>query len=225
MLVAAAVGAIAAFALGNNADDDPQTNATTPTPTATATPAVAAEPEAVNELPDQLIRIDPSSGQITASISYPYGIMSITSSPTALWVASRRRARVQRVDLRTGNPVKTIRVGNSRSEDIVYSRGALWLATPDDDTVYKVDTGNASIIPISVGKRPRQLAVTRDTVYVTNYNSSDLTAIDTKTSRVIGAPLPLSVNPFSLAAGGDDTLWVGSQPENRLTKVATGRAG
>ena len=50
--------------------------------------------------------------------------------------------------------------------------------------------------------------------------------IDAKTSRVVGDPLGLGVNPFSLAASGDGkTLWVGSQPENRLTEIATGRGG
>jgi DNA-binding beta-propeller fold protein YncE len=50
--------------------------------------------------------------------------------------------------------------------------------------------------------------------------------IDTKTSRVLGAPLELGVNPFSLAASSDDkTLWVGSQPDDRLTEIATGRGG
>jgi YVTN family beta-propeller protein len=177
-----------------------------------------------NEQPDQLVRIDPRTRQITANVSYPYGIMSITSSPSAIWIAARRRARIQRVDPDSGAPVKSIRVGNNRSEDVVYSRGALWVATPDDDAVYKVDTGDASVVPISVGKHPRQLAVTRDTVYVTNYNSSDLTVIDAKTSRVRGTPLQLAVNPFSLSVEGG-TLWVGSPAENRLTKIATGRAG
>ena len=129
---------------------------------------------------------------------------------------------IQRVDPKTGGPVKTIRVGQSRSEDIVYHKGALWLATADDDTVYKVMTASGDSIPISVGSHPRQLAVTDDTVYVTNYNSSNLTEIDASSSRVVGSPLELAVNPFSLAVDGK-ALWVASQPDNVLTKVLTGR--
>ena len=45
--------------------------------------------------------------------SYPYGILSMTSSPTALWVAARRRAQIQRVDPKTGAIVKSIRVGHA----------------------------------------------------------------------------------------------------------------
>jgi DNA-binding beta-propeller fold protein YncE len=173
-------------------------------------------------LPDQLVKVDPKTGKTLATANYPYGIMSLTTSPSAVWVAARLRARIQRADPRTGEQVREIQVGRSRTEDIVYRRGALWLATPDDDTVYKIMTASGDQIPISVGKRPRQLAVTDDAVYVTNYNSSDLTEIDAKSSRVIGRPLSLSVNPFSLAVEGN-RLWVASQPENRLARVLTGR--
>jgi outer membrane protein assembly factor BamB len=175
-------------------------------------------------LPDQLVKVDPKTGQTLAKADYPYGIVSLTTSPTAVWVAARRRARIHRANPQTGEAVKEIRVGRSPTEDIVYRRGAVWLATPNDDTVYKIITASGDQIPIHVGSRPRQLAVTDDTVYVTSFNSSDLTAIDAKSSRVIGDPLSLSVNPFSLAVDGK-TLWVASLPENRLARVLTGRGG
>jgi hypothetical protein len=174
--------------------------------------------------PDKLVKIDPKTGQTLATVDYPYGIMALTTSPTAVWVAARRRARVQRVDPGTGAVVKTIRVGRNRGEDILYRDNALWLAVPEEDTVYKISTATGDAIPISVGQRPRQLALGDDAVFVTNYNSSDLYEIDPKRSRVVGDALSLSVNPFSLAVDGD-TVWVGSQPENRLTKVATGPGG
>jgi DNA-binding beta-propeller fold protein YncE len=195
--------------------------------------SIAATPTAVwaglvpgNDAPDLLVKIDPRTGHVGPPVSYPYGIQAMTTSPTALWVTSRRRALVERVDPTTGAIEKSFRVGNSRSEDIVYRRGSLWAATPGDDTVYKINTSTADAIPIGVGHFPRQLVVTDDTVYVTNYNSSDLTMIDAKTSRVLDPSLPLSVNPYSLAVDeSGKTVWVGSVPENRLTEIATGRGG
>ncbi len=38
----------------------------------------------------------------------PYGIGSLTTSPSALWVAARRRAQIQRVSLQTGQPIKGV---------------------------------------------------------------------------------------------------------------------
>ena len=175
-------------------------------------------------LPDKLVKLDPKTGETEASVDYPYGVHAVTTSPSAVWVTARRRARIQRVDPQTGQVEKTIQVGRSRSEDIAYRDGALWLATPEDDTVYKVATATGDAIPISVGQRPRQLTVGEDTVFVSNYNSSDLYAIDAKRTRVVGPPLPVSVNPFALDVDGG-TLWVASVPEAQLTKVATGRDG
>jgi YVTN family beta-propeller protein len=179
-----------------------------------------------NAAPDQLVRIDPKTGHVGAPVSYPYGILSMTSSPTALWVSARRRAMVQRVGEDTGQVLKTIRVGRNRSEDIVYSRGWLWIATPEDNVVTKLSTSNYDQIPISVGTFPRQLAVSRRTVYVSNYYSSNLSLIDAKTSEVIGEPVRVGVNPFSLAVSDDDkTLWVGNPPGDRVNEIATGRGG
>ena len=133
---------------------------------------------------------------------------------------------VQRVDPDTGELRKSIRVGRHRSEDIVYSRGWLWIVTPEDNIVTKLNTSTGVQIPISVGQFPRQLAVSRNTVYVTDYNSSDLVVIDAKASEVVGEPLRVGVNPFSLAVSGDDkTLWVGIPPNDRVTEIATGRGG
>ncbi len=179
-----------------------------------------------NDAPDVLVKLDPKTGQILTSVDYPYGIMSMTASPTALWVTARRRALVQRVDLKTGQVTRTKRVGNNRSEDIAYHAGALWIATPGDDTVNKLVIASGAIIPISVGHHPQQLTIGDGVVYVTNFNSSDLTTIDIKSSRVVGDPLGLPVNPYSLATDESGaTLYVGSPPENKLTTIATGRGG
>ncbi|WP_053227044.1 protein kinase domain-containing protein [Solirubrobacter soli] len=179
-----------------------------------------------NDQPDQLVRIDPKTGEVGAPVSYPYGILAMTSSPTALWVAARRRAQIQRVDPKTGQIQKVIRVGRSRSEDIVYSRGWLWIATSQDNVVTKLSTSNYDQIPISVGQFPIRLAISRDSVYVSNYYSSNLNIIDAKSSEVVGEPFRVGVNPYSLAVSDDDkTLWVSNPPNDRVSKIATGRGG
>jgi outer membrane protein assembly factor BamB len=175
-----------------------------------------------NGAPDTLLKLDRKTGKTLASASYPYGISSLATSPGALWVLSRRRARLLRADPATGQPVRELRVGDTRGEDVVYGAGALWIAEPSDDTVYKVLTSSGAVIPISVGKRPRQIAVVNGRVYVTNYNSSDLYELDAKSSRVLGAPISLPVNPFAIAAGASG-IWVTSQPDNRLTLLVRGR--
>jgi streptogramin lyase len=175
--------------------------------------------------PDVLLKIDRRTGETLQSVQYPYGIISIATSPSAVWVVSRRRSRVQRVDPATAQVVRTVQFGRSRGADIEYRDGAVWIPSPADDTVYKVLTRTGDIIPIGVGRQPRQVALGDDgRVYVTNYNSSDLYAIDEKRSRVDGPPVGLAVNPFGLAAA-NGAVWVASQPDNRLAEVLTGRGG
>jgi DNA-binding beta-propeller fold protein YncE len=150
----------------------------------------------------------------------------MTSSPHALWVSARRRARIQSVDLDTGEVTQTLQVGHNRSEDLAYHRGALWAATPLDDQVYKIPAGGGPVIPISVGREPRQLTISHGTVYVTNYSSSDVYAIDEKRARLVGKPFSLPANPFSLDADpAGRTLWIGSLPDNKVSTLLTGRGG
>ena len=177
-------------------------------------------------LPDQLVKIDRKTGKTVITAPYPNGIKALTASPGAIWVAARRRAFIQRVDPATGLGGGEIRVSRSRTEDIVYRKGLLWLAIPDDNAIYKYKIATNERIPISVGSHPSQLAATDDTVYVTNYNSSDLSVIDAKSSEVVGEPFPVGVNPYALAVSDDDkTLWVTNPPGNRVSKIATGRGG
>jgi outer membrane protein assembly factor BamB len=193
--------------------------------------AIAITPGAVwaglvsgNGAPDMLLQIDPKDGHTISSTPYPYGIASLAASPSALWVVSRRRARTIRADLKTGAPVHELRVGASRGEDAVYGNGALWVSVPDDDAVYKIVTATGEVVPISVGKHPRQLALDGDSLFVTDYNSSDLIQVDVKTSRLVGPAVSLPVNPYAIASTGDQ-LWVTSQPDNQVTQVLRGHGG
>ncbi len=191
---------------------------------ATSADAVWVSFVARNGAPDTLVKLDPKTGRTLSTTLYPYGISALATSPSAVWVISRRRARVIRADPSTGQPKREVRVGETPPEYGVYDDGALWIATPGDDTVYKVPTATGAVIPISVGHRPRRLTVDRGTVYVTNYNSSDLYEIDARSSRVVGDPVSLPVNPFAVTASGG-ALWVTSPPNNELSKLVTGRDG
>jgi streptogramin lyase len=178
------------------------------------------------DAPDLLLKLDPDSGETLAGVEYPHGVLAIATSPSAIWVAARRRAAVERVSPNTAEVVRPKAFGGSgRASDIEYRDGAIWFPVPDDDAIYKMITKTGEVIPISVGRRPRQLALGDDEhVYVTNYNSSDLYAIDAKRNTVVGEPLKLPVNPFGIAVDGN-RVWVTSQPVNKLSEVVTGRGG
>jgi streptogramin lyase len=148
--------------------------------------------------------------------------MSIATSPGSVWVVSRRRSILQRVDAATGQPVRSLPLPG-RGADIEYHAGAVWIPSPRSDAVYKVLTKTGAIIPIGVGAYPRQVAIGAGRVYVTNYSSSGLSTIDEKRLRPVGDAVSLPVNPYALAVGRG-AVWVASQPGNTLSEV-TGPAG
>jgi serine/threonine protein kinase len=172
--------------------------------------------------PDTLLKLDPRSGSVLASVPYPFGIVALTGDARSLWVLNRRRARLQRADVASGQIVRTKSLGSHRGADMVYARGAVWIASPEGDAVFKVVAATGEQIEIGVGRSPRQLAVSRDRVFVANYASSDLHQIDQETSRIVGEPLSLPVNPYALAVGGDG-VWVTSLAEDKLIHVVTDR--
>ncbi|HEX6023519.1 MAG TPA: protein kinase [Solirubrobacter sp.] len=175
--------------------------------------------------PDLLLKLNPENGQMLASAEYPYGVQAIATSPSAVWIAARRRATIERADPQTGEFVKSKEFGGvGRASDVEYRKGAVWFTVPEDDAVYKMITRTGELIPISVGRRPRQLDIGGGRVYVTNYNSSDLYAIDEDRTEVVGEPVRLPTNPYGLFVDGD-RVWVTSQPGNKLSEVVTGRGG
>jgi DNA-binding beta-propeller fold protein YncE len=115
-------------------------------------------------------------------------------------------------------------IGHGPATDSAYWRGYLWVTVPEDNMIYKIRISNGEPIPIAVGSFPRQLEVAGNIVYVTNYTSSDVWAIDAESSHPIGKPLVLPANPYSIATASD-AIWVTSPPEDRITRIVTDHAG
>src|SRR5439155_16860928 len=169
---------------------------------------------------DQLARVDPRSGAVLKTIPFAEGINQVGASPAAVWVASRRRALVTRVDTASG-ATRDIPVGTGAPRDVVYGAGAIWIAGERDDSVFRMDPRTGDVITIGVGRHPDRIAVRGKRVYVTNYSSSTLSVIDARTNRVLGEPVVVPVNPYAIAAT-PGAVWVTSVAENKVAKL-TGR--
>ncbi len=101
-----------------------------------------------------LVKLDPRSGKPLSATPYPWGINALVPSPDALWVVARRRARVVRASLRTGKAGQNAQVGHSPSAYGVYGAGALWVATPKEDTVTEIVSATGDQVPsASAGSR------------------------------------------------------------------------
>ena len=179
----------------------------------------AARP-AAQDRPEDRRRRSPTS-------DYPYGIMSLTTSPTALWVAARRRARDPARGPRDRRGRQDDPVGRNRTEDIVYGRGSLWAGhargqrrLQGRDLHRRVDPDQRRPASRASSRSARTWSTSPTTARATSTRS---TSSRSRVDRRRRCALP--VNPFSLALDGDGALWVGSLPENRLSKVATDPGG
>ena len=168
--------------------------------------------------PDQLLKLDPKTGQTLATRLLPVRDHVADDEPDrALGRRPPPRARpARRPQDRRGRSRRSASA-TTAARTSSTTAAALWIATPEDNTVYKLATGDRRARSRSASASSRASSRSADgVVYVTNYNSSDLYTIDAKSlARRRRAARGSPVNPFSLAVDDDRTLWVGSPPENR----------
>jgi DNA-binding beta-propeller fold protein YncE len=166
-------------------------------------------------------------GRFAASIPVSdAGNMSVADG--RLWVRTGADT-VVRVDPATNAVVgKPLRVP-ADAEAIAVGQGALWVASvaPGDlgtqakDTVTRIDLATGrTVATITVRRAPLDLAVTPQSVWVTNSGGGgdSVARIDPHTNRLAGRPVRTGASPQSLAVGGG-SLWVGNHDERTVTRI------
>jgi predicted Ser/Thr protein kinase len=168
--------------------------------------------------PDMLAQVDRRSGKITNEYPIPEGISSLATGDGAVWIASRRFAQLLRFDPSKGGVTKSIRVGSNRAYDVAFGAGAVWVTSPQDDLVTRVDPNNFDKTQIAVGRDPEGIDVRGDDVFVANSTDNTVSRIDARSSRTVGDPIAVPVNPFAVAIE-DNSVWVTCQPVNRVVRI------
>ena len=178
--------------------------------------------------PDKLVKLDPKTGQTLATIAVPVrDQLAGRRARTPSGSLNRRRARLQRLDpddRASSSRCRSARGDARRGRDLRrrralgrHARRRHRLQGPHRD---RPDRSRSASAAIRASSRFGD-----GVVYVTNYNSSDL--YDDRREELAGrrhAGRALPVNPFAIAPPAA-TLWVTSQPDNKLTRLLRGRAG
>ena len=89
-----------------------------------------------------LAQVDRRSGEIRPSpFKYPVpeGIASLATGAGDVWIASRRYAQLLRFDPSKEAVTKKVRVGSNRAFGLAYGDGAVWVTSPQDDLLSRVD--------------------------------------------------------------------------------------
>ena len=106
----------------------------------------------------------------------------------------------------------------------VSAHGSVWVTSPDDNAVYRIDPRTPSITDrIPVGAGPNAIAATGRDIWVANTLGDSVSRIDVANDRVIHTT-PVGAEPTGIAVGGG-AIWVADAVDSTLVQIdpASGR--
>ncbi|MDX6731498.1 MAG: hypothetical protein QOC54_1446 [Baekduia sp.] len=172
--------------------------------------------------PDVLARIDPRTRRVTGTFPIAEGIRSLVATPTAVWIVHRTAPAVGRFDLSAEKLTRRVPFGNSRLGDVAYGAGAVWVTSPLEDTVSRIDDTTARKVSSGVGRRPTGIAARGTEIWVTSYIDHTIQRLDPKTSRPVGRPVAVPLNPYRVAVTRG-SVWVAAVGDGEVAEVVRGR--
>jgi virginiamycin B lyase len=93
----------------------------------------------------RIVRIDPSSNQVIASVSVDPGTHYLAFGMASLWAVSSSQRSLQQIDPRTNTVVRRVALGRGPGF-LAVGEGAVWVQEQTDGTVARIDptTGNVT---------------------------------------------------------------------------------
>jgi len=175
-----------------------------------------------NTLPGSVLRIDPATGTVLATIAVGKGAYDIAVGFGSVWVPNQDDNTVSRIDAGTNQAVATIPVSGGPG-GIAADSSAVWVVSVDG-SVSRVDPAtNQVVATIQTQATGGAVGSGSGAVWVTNPGTQGqadgtLTRIDPLTNQVV-ASTPLGRSPGDLAVASG-SVWVGMQGENTVVRVS-----
>jgi YVTN family beta-propeller protein len=186
-----------------------------------------------NATQQQVARVEPDA-EPTALIPVRASPNAIVAAQDTVWVAARTESGgglVARIDAGSNQVDQTLRLRHAPTGlAITPDGGTVWVATPADRTVHRIDTGaGREIEPIKLPATPDQAAYGDGAVWVTTTTGNAVMRIDAATSK--WETIPVGNGPSGIAFGAD-LVWVAngldgtvSTIDPRTDEVGTRRLG
>jgi DNA-binding beta-propeller fold protein YncE len=157
--------------------------------------------------PDALTRVDPRTREITGSFPVPLGIHRLVATPAGIWVVHRRDPSVALFDPRSEQFTRQVRIGSTPLGEVSYADGAVWVTSPLEDTVSRIDDKTGKKVSSGVGRRPIGIAALGKQVWVTSLIDHTVTRVNPRSGRPAGEPIPVPLNPYAVALTRD-SVWL-----------------
>jgi YVTN family beta-propeller protein len=170
----------------------------------------------------QVVRIDPDSTKVVATIDVGVLPTGVAVGGGAVWVTDVYGNAVTRIDPETNVVAETIPVGVGPT-GIAYGMGAVWVADSFDDTVVRIDPAtNAVKATISVGDLPAGIAVGAGAVWVANAGDGTVSRIAPESNEVVET-IHTGGSPGGVAVAAE-LVWVTVEAREIPGGLAAGQA-
>ena len=116
-----------------------------------------------------LWRIEPSSGELVATIPLPFAPKDVAVGAAGVWVTSQLDDTLSRIDPATNEVTATIPVGRGAA-GVAVGAGTVWVANAIEGTVSRVDPRTLRVETIDVDGYPEDVAVGANAVWVTAHS-------------------------------------------------------
>jgi YVTN family beta-propeller protein len=178
-----------------------------------------------------VLRVDPTSKSVVATIPVGSGALDIAAGAGAVWVISARDGTVSRIDPATNSVTATVHVGVNPG-GIGVGAGAVWVADYLGAALVRLDQTTGQVVAtVKLAGPARKVSVAPDAVWVIVADAwgaiGTLVRVDPKTNAIV-ASIPLNADPWGVAAtasavwvaakGVSDAIWV-----NPATNTIGGR--
>ena len=154
-----------------------------------------------------VVRIDPATNRITATI--PVGILTFGLAATgdAVWVTSNDDNVVIRIDPRTNRVVARVPVPSGPA-GVLITPTAVWVADSTGRLLTKIDPAtNAVQAEVPVEASPFPMALAAGSLWVRNEDASTLSRVDPSAARVTAS---IKTDPFYTTEGLDSLVGASS---------------
>jgi YVTN family beta-propeller protein len=175
-----------------------------------------------NSLPGSLVRLDPLTGNVLATIAIGKGAFDVAVGLGAVWLPSFGDNTVLRVDPTTNQVVATIPVAGGPS-GVTTDASSVWVVS-GDGTVSRIDPASNQIVAsVHTQTTGGYIAVGSGGVWVSSPGTNGqadgtLSRIDPATNQVV-ASIALGRAPDELAIA-DGSVWVAMFDEPTVVRVS-----
>lgn len=158
-----------------------------------------------------VVRIDPATNRVTATIPVGIRIFGMAATEDAVWVTSYEDNVTVRIDPRSNRVVARL-AGLHGPSGVLITSGAVWLADNTGLLVNEIDPGTNSVrANVTVGSGPFPMALAAGSLWVRNEQDNTFSRVDPSAAKLtasIPADPSYATEGLDSMVGASNGVWV-----------------